>query len=239
MNVGAGVTHDIGWLQPGDPTHHRGVAAYQAVSDAWNGAPGACWDLVGACRAVVVNWAPGSTDGTFYDSNTNEVHLAGVDPDAREVVVHETAHSIMDDVYDDVTFSAPNCGKDHQIQKTSSTGCAWREGFADWFPTQIYNDPFFRWPNGAVLNLEKPTWDTPGWDNFDKTEGRVAGALSDLSDNANDGFDTYTEGMGNIWTTFQKHNSTTFKQFWTNRSIDGFNVGQAPKAALHQNTIDF
>lgn len=45
--------------------------------------------------------------------------------------------------------------------------------------------------------------------------------------------------MNGIWTTFQRHNSTTFRQFWTHRGIDGFNVGTAPRSALHQNTIDY
>lgn len=237
-NVPANTTREIGWLQPGVPNQHRAAHAFQALSDAWNGTPGACWDMVSACRPVVVRWAPDSTVGTFYDPNTNLVRLKAVDPDSRQLVVHEAAHSIMDDVYDDVVFSAPNCAN-HQIHVTSSKGCAWQEGFADWLPTYIYNDPHFRWPNGAALNLETPTWGTPGWSNFDTTEGRVAGALLDLVDSANDGFDTYGEGVSSIWHTFQWHNSPTFRDFWTHRSIDGFTIGQAPRAALHQNTIDY
>jgi hypothetical protein len=237
-NVPAGGTRDIGWLQPGDPTHHRGAHAFQAVSDAWNGTPGACWDLVGACRAVVVNWAPGATGVPEYDRVANQVHLPANAPDSRHTVVHETGHSIMDDVFDDAYPSTPNCSS-HTIFLTSSQGCAWSEGFAAWFPAQIYNDPFFRWPSGTSVNLETPTWDTPWWDNFDSVEGRVAGALIDLADGNNEGFDTYTEGMYSIWTTFQHHNSTTFKQFWTDRAADGFTVGWSPRSALHQNTIDY
>ncbi len=236
-NVPVG-SKEIGWLQPGDPTHHRGAHAFQAVGDAWNGTPGACWDLIGACRPVIVNWAPGSTTGTHYSRSTDQVYLKAADPDSRTTVVHETAHSIMDDVYDDAYPSTPNCNP-HHIKKTSSTGCAWSEGFAEWFPAWIYQDPYFRWPDGTSLNLEKPTWDTPGWSNFDKVEGRVAGALIDLSDSANEGFDVVGEGMNTIWTTFQRHNSPTFRQFWTDRANDGFGVGQGPRSTLHQNTIDY
>lgn len=236
-NTGVG-SKEVGWLQPGDPTHMRGAHAFQSVSDAWNGTPGACWDLVGACRPVVVNWAPGSTDGTYYSTVTNDVHLAAADPDAPHTVVHEAGHSIMDDVFDDAYPSTPSCNP-HSIKKTSSQGCAWSEGFAEWFPAQIYNDPFFRWPNGSSVNLETPTWGTPGWSDFDRVEGRVAGALIDVADTHNEGFDTYGEGMYNIWTTFQRHNSPTFRQFWTDRSIDGFSVGTSPRSSLHQNTIDY
>ncbi|MET0417415.1 MAG: hypothetical protein ABW022_15495 [Actinoplanes sp.] len=237
-NVPGSATRDIGWLQPADPAHHRGAQAFQAVSDAWNGTPGACWDLVSACRAVIINWSPGATGGAFYSGSANQVFLPASAPDSPTVVVHETAHSIMDDVYDDATISAPNCNP-HSITAPSSQGCAWREGFAEWFPAQIYNDPFFRWADGSSLNLETPTWDTPGWSNFDAVEGRVAGAMIDLSDSHNEGFDTYTEGMYNLWSTFQWHNSGTFQQFWTHRAADGFNVGQSPRSALHQNTIDY
>lgn len=237
-NITNGASYNIGWLQPSDPTHHRGAHAFQAVSDAWNGTPGACWDMVGSCRAVVIRWAPDSYTGNFYDPNTNLVRLKATAPDSRHIVVHEVGHSIMDDVYDDAMPSAPNCAS-HSIPVTSSKGCAWVEGFADWFPTFIYNDKFFRWSAFSSINLETPTWDTPGWSNFDSTEGRVAGALMDLYDTSNEGFDVYGEGINNIWYTFQHHNSTTFREFWTHRSIDGFTIGTAPRSSLHQNTIDY
>ncbi|GIE99843.1 hypothetical protein [Paractinoplanes rishiriensis] len=244
-NYGSGVmwnvptgTKEVGWLQPGDPTHMRGAHAFEAVSDAWNGTPGACWDLIGACRPVVVNWAPGSTDGTYYSLGDNQVHLAAADPDSRHTVVHEAGHSIMDDVFDDAYPSTPSCNP-HYIKKVSSQGCAWTEGFAEWFPAQIYNDPYFRWPNGSSVNLETPTWGSLLWANGDRVEGRVAGALIDLADSHNDGTDAYAEGMYNIWTTFQRHNSPHFRQFWTDRGADGFSVGNAPLNSLYQNTIDY
>ncbi|MEJ3750273.1 hypothetical protein WEI85_44320 [Actinomycetes bacterium KLBMP 9797] len=236
-NVPSNSTREVGWLQPGDPTHHRGAAAFQAVSDAWNGTPGACWDMVSACRAVVVNWAPGSTTGNSYNPDSNQISLKASAPDWPHTVVHETAHSIMDDVYNDQMPSAPNCNP-HFIKKVSSAGCAWVEGFADWLPTRIYNDHSYRGSTGTV-NLETPTWDTPGWDNFDRVEGRVAGALMDLNDSTNDGFDVVSEGMDAIWLTFQWHNSSTFHQFWNQRAGDGFNVGQTARSTLHQNTIDY
>ena len=237
-NVPGSATREIGWLQPGDPTHHRGAHAFQAVSDAWNGTPGACWDLTGSCRPVVVNWSPGSTTGPSYSRSSNQISLPAGGPDSRHVVVHEAGHSIMDDVFDDAYPSTPNCNP-HWITVTSSQGCAWSEGFAEWFPAQIYNDPYYRWSDGSSLNLETPTWDTAGWANFDSVEGRVAGALIDLADAKNEGFDTYSEGMYNIWSTFQKHNSPTFRSFWNSRAADGFNVGTSPRSALHQNTIDY
>lgn len=231
-------TANFGWLQPGDPTHMRGAAAFAATQVTWNGIPGACWDMIGPCRAVVILWQPDSNDGTFYSTANNDVHLAAVDPDSAIVVSHEVTHSIMDDVYEDAFPPIPSCSP-HNIPTTSSAGCAWVEGFAEWVPAMVFNDPHFRWPNGSALNLETPTWGTAGWNNGPNVEGRVAGALIDLSDANNEGTDRLSEGVGNIWTTFQGHVSNTFAQFWQHRTADGFNVGNNALGCLFQSTIDF
>jgi hypothetical protein len=237
-NVPDGTTADFGWLQPGDPTHMRGAAAFAATQVTWNNTPGVCWDMIGACRTVVILWQPDSTDGTFYALGSNDVHLAAVDPDSAITVSHEVTHSIMDDVYEDAFPSAPNCTP-HNIPKASSAGCAWTEGFAEWLPTVVFNDPNFRWPSGSALNLETPTWGTAGWANGTTVEGRVAGALIDLTDSTNDGTDRVGEGMGTIWATFQNHVSANFSQFWSHRTSDGFDVGNNALGSLYQNTIDF
>jgi hypothetical protein len=41
-------------------------------------------------------------------------------------------------------------------------GCAWTEGWAEWFPASVYNDPFFRFTSRSSLNLETSTWGN-GW----------------------------------------------------------------------------
>jgi hypothetical protein len=236
-NVADGSTTNFGTLQPSS-TFMRAAEAYDAVFAAWQTVPGGCWDSRGACRAVVVLWTPDSTDGTYYQPSTNDVHLAAADPDAPITVAHEVTHSIMDDVYDDNMPSTPSCNP-HNIRASTSAGCAWVEGFAEWFPTVIFNDPFFRWPNGSSLNLETPTWRSANWSNGDTVEGRVAGALIDLSDTTNEGTDRVGEGMGNIWSTFQDHNSTTFARFWADRGTDGFSRNNNALGSLYQNTIDY
>jgi hypothetical protein len=236
-NVADGASVNFGTLQPPN-TFMRAAEAYDAVFAAWQTVPGACWDIRSACRAVVVLWTPDSTDGTYYSRGSNDVHLAAADPDAPITVAHEVTHSIMDDVYQDNMPSTPNCSN-HPIRGSSSAGCAWVEGFAEWFPTVIFNDPFFRWPDGSSLNLENPTWGSRNWSDGDTVEGRVAGALIDLSDATNEGTDRVSEGMGNIWSTFQDHNSTTFAVFWADRGTDGFSRNNNALGSLYQNTIDY
>jgi len=237
-DVGDDQTVDFGWLQPGVPNQMRAAAAFAAGAVTWFNTPGACWDVINSCRSVVIRWEPGSTDGTYYDPNTNDVHLAAADPDSGIVVSHEMAHSIMDDVYDDNFPSAPMCAG-HQINLASSAGCAWTEGFADWLPLWVYSDSNFRWPDGTVMNLETPTMGTPNWNNGDTVEGRVAGSLLDLSDSNNEGTDRVTERISDIWSTFQNHDSATFAAFWADRTADGFDVGNDALGSLFQNTIDY
>jgi hypothetical protein len=240
--VGDGATTEFGNLQPADNTMMRGLHAFDAANDAWNWHPGTCWATNHvACRQLNINWSNTSTDGTYYSLDGNDVHLAAADPDAPITVVHEIGHGVMDETYNDAYPSAPNCNP-HSVQGASSAGCAWTEGWAEWFPASVYNDPFFRWPNGASLNLETPTWGTAGWSNGDTTEGRVAGALIDISDFNNEpSWDVYGEGApGNIWTTFSNHVSGTFAQFWSQRASDGFNVSDpGALTSLYQNTIDY
>jgi hypothetical protein len=147
----------------------------------------------------------------------------------------------MDDVYQDNFPANPNCDP-HVIQFSTSAGCAWTEGWAEWFPAMVYNDPFFRWPSGGSMDLESPTWGTAGWVTGATSEGRVAGTLIDMSDSANEAYwDRTSEGApGNIWTTFQNHVSNTLSEFFVHRMQDGFEfTDSGTRAAAYQNTIDF
>ncbi|OKI56037.1 hypothetical protein [Micromonospora sp. CB01531] len=242
-DVPTGSTLNLGSLTAGDGALQRGLHAFDAANDAWLWIPkpnNLCWDQDDtSCRQVVINWAPDSTDGTYYNTGDNQVHLAADDPNAPVTVVHEIGHAVMDDLYNDSFPSAPNCSP-HSITGTSSAGCAWTEGWAEWFPATVFNDPFYRWPNGASLNLENPSWGN-GWGEGDTTEGRIAGALIDITDYANEGtWDRHGEGPLNIWTTSRRHNSVNFADFWAQRAADGFNVADSGAlASVYQNTIDY
>ena len=242
-DVTPGVTLDFGFLTAGDSTYQRGLHAFDELNDAWTWIPkpnNICFDQNdGSCRQYVVNWGPTSTDGTYYSTGGNDVHLAADDPNAAITVVHETSHAIMDDVYNDAFPSAPNCNP-HSIQGTSSAGCAWTEGFAEWLPATIYNDPFFRWPGGQSLDLENASWNN-GWGSGDTTEGRIAGALIDVTDSNNEAYwDSYGEGPTGIWFTFTHHISNTLGDFFNQRGADGFNNSDsAALSDFYQNTVDY
>ncbi|NUT32297.1 MAG: hypothetical protein HOV79_04385 [Hamadaea sp.] len=234
-------TAAFGARQSGDPVLTRGVQAFDQVAAAWNWTPGGCWDMRDTiCRTAKVNWAPDATDGTWYDTRDDSVYLLADDPRSAELVLHEFGHLIMDDVYEDAFPSSPNCSP-HYIPRTSSKGCAWTEGFATLYEVMVLGQPIFRWADGSTLDVEQPTWGTSGWDDGDRVEGRVLGALIDVFDTTNEGlYDRCSEDpRQTIWTTFVGHKSTTFSAFWSDRAADGFDTSRTALGCLYQNTISY
>ena len=73
----------------------------------------------------------------------------------------------------------------------------------------------------------------------DTVEGRVAGALYDLFDNTNEGFDSANFGFRPIVDlVFQEPLEQTFRLFWQNWMGSGQNRHHAVRA-IYQNTIDY
>ena len=237
-------TVNVGNQRPTDSSLNRVVQAYDAINSFWNWLPSSCWDAndaAAACRQIVVNWTPTSTDGAYYSTTGNDVHLAAIDPDSRHTVIHEAAHAVMDDVYEDNYPSFTNCSP-HFIEKYSSPGCAWSEGYAEWVPASVLQDPFYRFAAGGFVPLETPTWGTAGWDNSLGVEGRVAGAMIDLEDIQNEGiWDRHAEGgpPRPQWTTFINGSAPTYYvHFSIERTNMGFDVGDNARASVFQNTIN-
>lgn len=239
-------TARFGTLQPTDPALHRALHAYDAINRLWLWHAGVHdrLDDPGDHRQLVVNWTPTSTDGTYYSAASNDIHLAAADPDADHVTIHEGAHALMDAIYDDDMPPSPNCNP-HNIFTPSSPGCAWVEGWAEWVPARVLGDPVFRWPDGVSVDLESSTWGRPDAGPGDVTEGRVAGALIDLSDRTDDPpWDRYGEGgLGaaseEIYATNLGAVSDTLAEFFeVDRPGEG-ETGYLARAALFQNTIDY
>ena len=234
---------DFGDKQPGDSSGMRILRAFDAVDRFWNWVPSSCWDAndaSAACRQIVINWTPTSTDGTYYSTGTKDIHLAAADPDSAHVVIHEATHAVMDDVYEDAYPDHPNCSP-HNINAVSSPGCAWTEGFAEWVPASVLKDPYYRWPDGAELPLETPTWGTPGWDIGIAVEGRVAGAMIDIEDLDNEQiWDRANEGdHRNQWATFINGSAQTYyMHFEYDRVRMGYETSDSgSRASAYQNTL--
>jgi len=238
-NTPDGRTVNYGRLAPGDQALHRVLHAFDMANDAQEWTPGECWDARDPddCRRMEIVYPDeDSNDNSRFTIDDNTVRLEPGTPDDRTDTVHEYGHAVMDDLYDDNdsddnTYpSAPNCSP-HAMDTRSSPGCAWVEGFANWYPMAIYNEDLYRgW------HVE----DTHDYDTGDDTEGRVTGSLWDLIDPPGEGWDNWQEtGQGAIWDTMLDRRSNTFHEFWTNRGLEGHNVGDGPAGALFQNGIDY
>ncbi len=238
-----GGSHEFGNLQPGNGAEHRALHAQDAVNKLyqWNGG---FIDNPGETRQVVVNWTPTSTDGTYYSTASKDIHLAAVDPDADHTTIHEASHAFMDALYNDDWPPVTNCNP-HSIFGNSSTTCAWTEGWAEWVPARVLNDPFYRWPTGESLNLETPTWND-GNPHGDQNEGRIAGTLIDLSDSANEGYwdrfgeaECYGAGCEETLLVARTRVSDTLSEYFNTDRPGIGDVGYLARTSVFANTNNY
>ncbi len=236
-------THDIGsWVSTNGSTYERAYWIQRDLNDTWR----YIWFGTGSSQspqetagAGTVEWKIDSTDGTYYSRGGN-IHLAGVDPLSNTVVSHEYGHNIMYNVYGN-WMPTTYCPNPHYVQLSSHVNCAWTEGWANFLPLAVNNDPVYRWADGSSLNLENPTWGSFTWDEGDDVEGRVAGALWDILDTSNENDDQYSDGgIINIWDTLYHQNDNNFSQYWSAWKSRGHNNTSAgPVMSIFQNTIDY
>lgn len=241
--------------QPGSAELQPAMQAFDNTNASWLWTPRSsqgCWDrLDSTCRQIQIQWTPTSTTGSFADVNgTHKISLRAASASVPTVVVHEVAHMLMDDLYEDAYPPFPNCSP-HDIPDATSTGCAWTEGWAEWYTAMVLQDSRFYYSPTSWRSLENPTWNYSDpqqgnqlWDDGDTVEGRVAGALIDISDATNEGtWDRMTESPfqpGNIWTTMTTQVSTTLSDFMSDRQSGGFDLGDGTfRSALYQNTVDY
>jgi len=235
-------THNIGTWHVVNGSSSEG--AYWITSDlikAWK----YVWFNVGSSQSppettgsTAAWWTIDSTHGTHAHLGEN-IHLKGEDCLSDTVVNHEYGHEIMYKVYGHY-YPITYCPSPHYLSVANHVNCAWTEGWATFFTLAVNNDPVYRWAGGASQNLETPTWGSPSWwDEGEDVEGRVIGALWDIFDAANDGYDHYSEGnIINIWDTLYHQIDNNFYEYWVAWQSRGHNITGAVMS-VYQNTIDY
>lgn len=233
-------THDIGtWVVPNNSNNELAFWIISDLIKAWK----YVWFNTGSSQSpqetagpATVEWKIDSIHGDHYHPGGN-IHLTGNAALSASIVLHEYGHNVMYNVYGLIPGWCPD---PHYINLSSNVQCAWTEGWANFFAIAVNNDPVFRWASGASENLETPTWGTPGWQEGVTVEGRVAGALWDMLDSVNDGYDQYSEGsIINIWDTFYHEFVDRFSEYWSDWQSRGHNSSDAVVMSIYQNTIDF
>jgi len=177
---------------------------------------------------------------TGYDTSTHRIHInESYHTKALDVVQHEYGHFIMNMTYG--SLPTAGCTQYHKINESwpsELSNCAWLEGWDDFFPLAVQDEPVYEWGDGSYCDLEIPTWGTPGWDDGDCVEGRVAGALNDIFDDRthDDGYDTFWGGFNDIWDVFYHQADNNFHEFYEAWCERGHDIPGAT-AAIYQNTI--
>jgi len=170
-----------------------------------------------------VNSYRGCENVSCFITEVNSVHpfpeayIRNQRRDSADTVVHETAHGYMYDYQDELV----GCPGQHEIKKLSTPGCAWTEGWAEFLPLYMNQDPCYDFGLGPCsvggINLEIPNFrDDPDIFNFGSAvEGRVAGALYDLTDGENEELDrTHFSLYKLAKTLYLLPAERTFSDFW-------------------------
>jgi hypothetical protein len=165
-----------------------------------------------------------------------EIHLPTMN-DARspDVIQHEYSHFAMYQTYG--TSFTTYCPSPHYINGVSHVNCAWSEGWASYVAYVTHSDKTYTYANNFDVNEETPTWGTSGWSNGPAVEGRVTGALMDLTDYQNEGVDLAQGLMFPLWWVFRyKGMNVNFHDFMADyKSVYAYNT--IIVLTLYQNTI--
>ena len=163
---------------------------------------------------------------------------------SADAIVHEAGHHYLWNATGWWWWDPP-CW-DHAPFSQEDDTCAWSEGWADFLPLAVNGDACYDYDEGPCtgnpderhFNLE-----THGrGDQFpegDVVEGRVAGALYDQFDSANEGFDSATFGFVPITDiAFHGESEDRFSMFWESWKASEQKKHKAVRA-IYQNTIDY
>lgn len=208
---------------------YQAIRAFVALADGWSFLHD--MGLSDPGRAVA-RWPALTTSGRGYDPERRLIILTAGDADFPDAVMHLEAHAFMDNMLRDLDGTyPPECVTEEPIGVESSPTCAWVHGWGLFFAAAAQNDPFYVTASQA-LSLESPLVDL---DDGDAVSARVAGALWDLMDAANEGFDQYTGSFMELWNGMSSAPVYTFREFWDASGIPACEG----LTALAQNTINY
>jgi hypothetical protein len=140
-----------------------------------------CWtrhQAWGTCDMLTFVWSQNATSGGYWDPRTQYVIMNANQPDSQHFILHEAGHWFMWRLYNRSFPTVTNCNP-HYINKTSSTSCAWTEGFADSVAAYNLGDYRYVYDDGSTTSITNDP-NTPSWDQGDTVQGRVGASLLNL-----------------------------------------------------------
>jgi len=198
---------------------------------------------VGDPGPVTAYWSPTSQDGPRYDPQQRAIYLRDADAGFSDVVVQQEAYALLHNAYGTLPPEWTDCmvgPLEGLKQPSSSAACAFVGGFATFYPTAVYAEPFFESLALRALDIDAPTWGSVGWAEGDRVAGRIAGAFWDLyeNDTTEEQYDRYNSDFASIWHAMAQRRPARMSEWWRGWLALG-NDGCAALGSLYQNTIDY
>ena len=174
-NLSEGTVLDFGSETAG--SDEDTLIVFNMLNSAWNHAT-----TVGARDPGFVDTCYPVDDGTHWDRFWEEIDFEEQFIDGPNVLHHEYAHAIMWYGYGD---DNPSPGGSHSFDDMNQdAGLSWSEGWANTFQHSVRPDGIYHWNEGSPgRSLENFSAANR---NGNRNEGRVAAALIDMLDAAND-----------------------------------------------------
>lgn len=159
-------------------TNINSMQIWNMLNLAWNHA-----STVGGRDPGFVDSCFPEGSGARWDRFWEEIDIPGSDNDAPDIVTHEYGHAVMWYAYGS---NNPSPGGSHSFgDDNQNSSLAWSEGWATGFMLSLRPDGSYNWSEGdAGRNIENFSDD--GNRDGNRNEGRVAAAINDMIDNADD-----------------------------------------------------
>ncbi len=128
-------------------------------------------------------------DGTRFNTSVERMEIDGDDYDSRDMILHEYGHAIMYNAFG--KYWPSNTEGSHGFGQLLHKNQAWTEGWGTFVALVINPDGRYNCePNDTGRDMENYTASTSQNLTYGhRDEGRIAAALLDLLDSANDGHD--------------------------------------------------
>ncbi len=215
-----------------DVRDFQAVRAFVALNEGWSFLADQTGLGVTELGKTVARWPVLSMSERGYDPDTRLIMLGPGDADSADAVIHLQAHAFMDTALRNLGSQYPaDCATEERIDVATTQTCAYFHGWGVFFAVAAQNDPAYVTATEA-LNIEAPLVNL---EDGDAVAARVAGALWDLMDATNEGFDRYTGSFLDLWNTVANAAVFTFREFW---DASGLPACEA-LPSLFQNTINY
>ncbi len=150
---------------------------------------------------------PSSYDGTGMNMTVSSSVKRGASHGAEAYpasILHEYGHHVMRDARGATGSAVPGSAAcSDAIMRQTTPACAWSEGWAHFFPALALDGRLLQYQEQRYpIDLEAAKWRVRGQSGAgfaDGSAGRVASALWDLRDAANEGGDTVDNATAAVW----------------------------------------